>query len=161
MANKIKKQSAGILLYRSSDPETEVLLVHPGGPFWKNKDDGAWTIPKGEFEESEEPLAAAIREFKEETGFVIQGEFKALDPIQQKAGKMVYAWAIKGDIDAAKVKSNFFEMEWPPKSGKKQSFPEIDKARWFTLSKAREKINSSQAALLEQLSEKLTNKDAW
>src|SRR4249920_489299 len=105
MANKIKKQSAGILLYRSSDPEAEVLLVHPGGPFWRNKDDGAWTIPKGEFEESEEPLVAAIREFKEETGFVIQGEFKALDPIQQKAGKKVYAWAIEGDIDAAKVKS--------------------------------------------------------
>ncbi len=151
MANKIKKQSAGILLYRSSDPETEVLLVHPGGPFWKNKDDGAWTIPKGEFEESEDPLAAAIREFKEETGFMVQGEFKALDPIQQKAGKIVYAWAIKGEIDAAKVKSNFFEMEWPPKSGRKQSFPEIDKARWFTLSKARGKINLSQAALLDQL----------
>lgn len=151
MANKIKKQSAGILLYRSSDPETEVLLVHPGGPFWKNKDDGAWTIPKGEFEESEEPLAAAIREFKEETGFVIQGEFRTLDPIQQKAGKMVYAWAVEGDIDVAKVKSNLFEMEWPPKSGKKQSFPEIDKAHWFNLSKAREKINSSQAALLDQL----------
>lgn len=151
MANKIKKQSAGILLYRSSDPETEVLLVHPGGPFWKNKDVGAWTIPKGEFEESEEPLAAAIREFKEETGFVIQGEFKALDPIQQKAGKVVYAWAIAGDIDASKVKSNFFEMEWPPKSGKKQSFPEIDKACWFALSEGREKINSSQTALLDQL----------
>ena len=128
MANKIKKQSAGILLYRSADPETEVLLVHPGGPFWKNKDAGAWTIPKGEFEESEDPLAAAIREFKEETGFTLHGEFIALTPIQQKAGKIVYAWAIEGDIDATKVKSNFFEMEWPPKSGKKQSFPEIDKA---------------------------------
>jgi predicted NUDIX family NTP pyrophosphohydrolase len=160
MANKIKKQSAGILLYRSSDPETEVLLVHPGGPFWKNKDDGAWTIPKGEFEESEEPLAAAIREFEEETGFAIQGEFKSLDPIQQKAGKVVYAWAIEGDIDAAKVKSNFFEMEWPPKSGKKQSFPEIDKACWFTLSKGREKINSSQIALLDQLPEMLAKKGA-
>jgi predicted NUDIX family NTP pyrophosphohydrolase len=159
MASKIKKQSAGILLYRSSDPETEVLLVHPGGPFWKNKDDGAWTIPKGEFEESEEPLAAAIREFKEETGFVIQGEFKALDPIQQKAGKVVYAWAIEGDIDAAKVKSNFFEMEWPPKSGKKQSFPELDKACWFTLSKGREKINAAQAPLLDQLSEMLTKRE--
>jgi len=151
MANKIKKQSAGILLYRSIDPETEVLLVHPGGPFWKNKDDGAWTIPKGEFEESEEPLVAAIREFKEETGFSIQGEFKALSPIQQKAGKTVYAWAIEGNVDATKVKSNFFEMEWPPRSGKKQSFPEIDKACWYTLSNAREKINSSQAAWLDQL----------
>jgi len=160
MANKIKKQSAGILLYRSTDPETEVLLVHPGGPFWKNKDAGAWTIPKGEFEESEEPLAAAIREFKEETGFTLQGEFIALTPIQQKAGKIVYAWAIEGDIDATKVKSNFFEVEWPPKSGKKQTFPEIDKAAWFTLAKAREKINSSQAALLDELSGRLTNKDA-
>ena len=160
MASKIKKQSAGILLYRSTDSEPEVLLVHPGGPYWKNKDDGAWTIPKGEFEESEEPLAAAIREFKEETGFIIQGEFKALDPILQKAGKIVYAWAIEGDIDATKVKSNFFEMEWPPKSGKKQSFPEIDKACWFALSKAKLKINSSQIALLDQLSEMLTKKGA-
>ncbi len=158
VANKIKKQSAGILLYRSTVPEAEVLLVHPGGPFWKNKDAGAWTIPKGEFEESEDPLAAAIREFKEETGFLIQGEFKALDPIQQKAGKIVYAWAIEGDIDADKAQSNFFEMEWPPKSGKKQSFPEIDKACWFTLSKAKLKINSSQIALLDQLSEMLTKK---
>ena len=95
---------------------------------------------------------------KKKPGLLIQGEFKALDPIQQKAGKIVYAWAIEGNIDASKVKSNFFEMEWPPKSGKKQSFPEIDKAAWFTISNAREKINSSQAALLDQLSEKLTNR---
>ena len=151
MAKKTKKQSAGILLYRSVDTEPEVLLVHPGGPFWKNKDEGAWTIPKGEFEESEDPLAAAIREFKEETGFDLQGEFKALTPIQQKAGKIVYAWAIEGNIDVTNVKSNFFEIEWPPKSGKKQSFPEIDKALWLPLSRAREKINSSQASLLDQL----------
>jgi predicted NUDIX family NTP pyrophosphohydrolase len=158
--NKIKKQSAGILLYRSTVPEAEVLLVHPGGPFWKNKDAGAWTIPKGEFEESGDPLAAAIREFKEETGFLIQGEFRALDPIQQKAGKIVYAWAIEGNIDADKAQSNFFEMEWPPKSGKKQSFPEIDRACWFPLSKGREKINSAQVPLLDQLYERLRNKDA-
>ena len=151
MPNKNKKQSAGVLLYRKSVPETEVLLVHPGGPFWKNKDIGAWTIPKGEFDALEEPLAAAIREFREETGFRLQGEFRALTPVQQKAGKMVYAWAIEGDIDAAGILSNSFEMEWPPKSGKKQSFPEIDKAAWLPLSVAREKILSSQAALLDQL----------
>lgn len=151
MAKKIKKQSAGILLYRSADSEPEVFLVHPGGPFWKNKDEGAWTIPKGEFDESEDPLAAAIREFKEETGYAIKGKFKALKPVQQKAGKVVHAWAIAGDVDERNIKSNFFEMEWPPKSGKKQSFPEIDKASWFAISKAREKINSSQAALLDQL----------
>ena len=149
---KTKKQSAGILLYRSTDSEPEVFLVHPGGPFWKNKDEGAWTIPKGEFEDSEDPLRAAIREFKEETGFGIKGEFKALTPIHQKAGKIVYAWAIEGNIDAANIKSNFFEMEWPPRSGKKQSFPEVDKASWLSLTQARQKINSSQAALLDQLS---------
>ena len=151
MARKIKRQSAGILLYRSTDSVPEVFLVHPGGPFWKNKDDGAWTIPKGEFDESEDPLSAAIREFNEETGFNIQGEFKPLSPIQQKAGKMVVAWAIEGNVDASNIKSNFFEMEWPPKSGKKQSFPEIDKAAWLTLHRAREKINASQVALLDEL----------
>ena len=148
---KIKKQSAGILLYRPGVPEPEVFLVHPGGPFWKNKDEGAWTIPKGEFDESEDPLAAAIREFKEETGYSINGDFKSLIPVQQEAGKIVHAWAIPGDINEANVKSNFFEMEWPPKSGKKQSFPEIDRASWFRLSEAREKINSSQVQFLDQL----------
>ena len=148
---KSKKQSAGILLYRPGVPEPEVFLVHPGGPFWKNKDEGAWTIPKGEFDESEDPLAAAIREFKEETGFNIKGDFKPLVPVQQKAGKIVQAWAIQGNIIEANVQSNFFEMEWPPKSGKKQSFPEIDRASWFRLSEAREKINSSQVQFLDQL----------
>jgi len=148
---KIKKQSAGILLYRSGVSEPEVFLVHPGGPFWKNKDEGAWTIPKGEFDESEDPLAAAIREFNEETGFSITGEFKPLVPVQQKAGKIVQAWAIQGNVNEANVQSNFFEMEWPPKSGKKQSFPEIDRASWFRLSEAREKINSSQVQFLDQL----------
>ena len=151
MAKKISKQSAGILLYRLTDSEPEVFLVHPGGPFWKNKDEGAWTIPKGEFDKSEDALSAAIREFKEETGFTIQGDFKTLTPIQQKAGKVVFAWAAEGNADASKIKSNLFEMEWPPKSGRKQSFPEIDKAEWLTLSKAREKINSSQVALLDEL----------
>ena len=148
---KIKRQSAGVLLYRPGVTEPEVFLVHPGGPFWKNKDEGAWTIPKGEFDESEDPLAAAIREFKEETGFNIMGEFKPLVPVQQKAGKIVHAWAIQGNVNEANVKSNFFEMEWPPKSGKKQSFPEIDRASWFRMSEAREKINSSQVQFLDQL----------
>ncbi|HET9433453.1 MAG TPA: NUDIX domain-containing protein, partial [Chitinophagaceae bacterium] len=138
-------------LYRSADAEPEVFLVHPGGPFWKNKDEGAWTIPKGEFEESEDPLAAVIREFKEETGFCIKGAFKSLGPIQQKAGKVVHAWAVEGNIDEKKIKSNFFELEWPPRSGKKQFFPEVDKASWFSLSAAREKINLSQAQFLDQL----------
>ena len=151
MAKKISKQSAGILLFRLTDSEPEVFLVHPGGPFWKNKDEGAWTIPKGEFDESEDALSAAIREFKEETGFTILGDFKALTPIQQKSGKVVFAWAVEGNADASKIKSNLFEMEWPPKSGRKQSFPEIDKAEWLALSKAREKINSSQVALLDEL----------
>jgi len=148
---KIKKQSAGILLYRPGVFGPEVFLVHPGGPFWKNKDEGAWTIPKGEYDDSEDPLAAAIREFKEETGYNLKGEFKSLGHIQQKAGKVVSAWAIQGDVNEVNVKSNLFEMEWPPKSGKKQSFPEIDRASWFSLSQAREKINSSQAQFLDQL----------
>jgi len=148
---KSKKQSAGILLYRPGVPEPEVFLVHPGGPFWKNKDEGAWTIPKGEFDESEDALEAAIREFKEETGFNLMGEFKPLVPVQQKGGKIVQAWAIQGNINEANVQSNFFEMEWPPKSGKKQTFPEIDRASWFRLSEAREKINSSQVQFLDQL----------
>jgi predicted NUDIX family NTP pyrophosphohydrolase len=148
---KIKKQSAGILLYRRGVSEPEVFLVHPGGPFWKNKDEGAWTIPKGEFDDSEDPLAAAIREFKEETGFTITGEFRPLAPIQQKAGKIVHAWAVQGDVDETNVRSNSFEIEWPPRSGKKQTFPEVDRASWFSLAEARKKINSSQAQFLDQL----------
>ena len=148
---KTKKQSAGILLYRSTDSEPEVFLVHPGGPFWKNKDEGAWTIPKGEFDDSEDPLLAAIREFKEETGFNIKGEFIPLGSIQQKAGKTVYAWAIAGDIDETNIKSNFFEMEWPPKSGKKMSFPEIDKGGWFIPAEAQQKINATQSAFIDEL----------
>lgn len=147
------KKSAGILLFRKNKKETEVFLVHPGGPFYSKKDDGAWVIPKGEFEEDEDPLTAAKREFSEETGMDIDGDFIELSPVKQKGGKLVYTWAVEGDIDASAIVSNTFEMEWPPKSGKKKTFPEIDKAAWFTLPVARNKILQSQMLLLDQLSE--------
>lgn len=147
----MKKQSAGILLYRFRGRTAEVFLVHPGGPFWKNKDAGAWSIPKGEFDEKEDPLIAAIREFKEETGETIAGAFLPLTSVKQKSGKWVHAWTLEGELDETKIRSNFFEMEWPPRSGKQQSFPEIDKAAWFSLSEAKEKINPGQAGLLEEL----------
>jgi predicted NUDIX family NTP pyrophosphohydrolase len=145
------KKSAGILLYRINNKKPEVLLVHPGGPFWKNKDEGAWTIPKGEFDTTEEPLTAATREFKEETGFHIEGRFLPLHPVTLKSGKQVFAWAVEGDLDTAAIKSNLFETEWPPRSGKKQSFPEIDKAAWFDIQTAGKKINPAQAAFLHEL----------
>lgn len=143
------KQSAGILLYRKINNQLQVFLVHPGGPFFKNKDAGAWSIPKGEFLDGEDPLAAARREFQEETGQPIHGEFLELNPVYLKSGKKVYAWAVEGDIDHEIIESNLFEMEWPPKSGKKQSFPEIDRAAWFTLNEAKEKINAGQVGLIE------------
>ncbi len=145
------KQSAGLLLYRQKKNLLEVFLVHPGGPFWAKKDLGSWSIPKGEFQQDEDPLLAAQREFHEETGFTISGEFKSLSSIKQKSGKIVYAWAIEGDIDQTKIKSNTFEMEWPPKSGKMKEFPEIDKADWFALAVAMEKINQGQVAFLDRL----------
>ncbi|MBV9988612.1 MAG: NUDIX domain-containing protein [Chitinophagaceae bacterium] len=144
-------QSAGILLYRIRNEQPEFFLVHPGGPFWKNKDAGAWSIPKGEFAGDEDPLQAAIREFCEETGVALNGDFKALSPIRQKAGKQVFAWAIAGDIDAAAIKSNSFEMEWPPRSGRRQQFPEVDKAGWFSIEAAKEKILPAQWPLIEEL----------
>jgi len=147
----MKKQSAGILLYRTKNNCLELLLVHPGGPFWANKDEGAWTIPKGEFMEGENPLNAAKREFKEETGMELAGDFIELTPIRQKSGKLVHAWALRGDIDTKKIVSNTFELEWPPKSGRMQSFPEIDGAEWFGIEKAKIKINERQARLIEQL----------
>ena len=143
--------SAGILLYRITLNKTEVFLVHPGGPFWKNKDDGAWTIPKGEVMPGEEIFAAATREFLEETGIALKGNFKELNPVRQKAGKWVYAWAIHKDIDETKIKSNTFELEWPPKSGKIKSFSEIDKAGWFDLASAAVKINAAQVDFLMQV----------
>ena len=149
------KQSAGLMLYRKSSVIVEIFLVHPGGPYWKNKDDGAWSIPKGEFDENEKPLAAAIREFFEETGITISGDFLELKPIQQKGGKTVFAWALEKDIDVANVISNNFEIEWPPRSGKFQSFPEVDKAGWFTIDEAKKKINVMQVRLIEDLADKL------
>lgn len=150
------KTSAGILVYRVHD-EPEVLLVHPGGPFFRNKDEGAWTIPKGELNEDEDPLAGAQREFTEETGVVLSGIFFELQPVKQKAGKLVLAWGVEHDIDAANIVSNEFEIEWPLRSGKRQRFAEVDKAAWFGLSAARLKINAAQCAFIDQL-EQLLNK---
>ena len=145
------KKSAGILLYRMIKKQPEVLLVHPGGPFWKNKDEGSWSVPKGEFDDDEDPLTAAKREFKEETGFSCNGNFIPLLPAKLKSGKIIYAWALEKDIDASKIKSNEFEMEWPPKSGRQQSFPEIDKAQWFSPADAKQKINAAQIAFIDEL----------
>ena len=144
------KTSAGLLVYRKSSRGTEVLLVHPGGPFWKNKDLGAWSLPKGEYT-NEDPLTAAKREFFEETGFHVDGQFHPLKPIVQKGGKQVTAWAVEGVIDAAAAKSNEFEIEWPPRSGKRMMIPEVDRAAWFSFAEAREKINSAQVALIDEL----------
>lgn len=149
------RKSAGILLYRINNKILEVLLVHPGGPFWKNKDAGAWSIPKGEFDENEDALQAAQREFEEETGIAIDGDFIPLSPVKQKSGKIVYAWALEKDIDTTNIQSNFFEMEWPPRSGKKQQFPEVDRGAWLTIPEAKEKINPYQVALLEELAGQL------
>jgi predicted NUDIX family NTP pyrophosphohydrolase len=150
-----KKQSAGILLYRLHDDAIEVFLVHPGGPFWVKKDLGAWSVPKGEFDGAENALDAAIRELEEETGIRVDGDFLALTPIMQKSGKKVFAWALEKDINVAGIKSNEFEIEWPPKSGKIKSFPEVDKAAWFNLTEAKQKINNAQVGLLLELETKI------
>ncbi|MET0394984.1 MAG: NUDIX domain-containing protein [Chitinophagaceae bacterium] len=148
-------KSAGLLLYRLTDKIPEVFLVHPGGPLWKNKDAGAWSIPKGEFTDGEDALEAAKREFEEETGMTVHGAFIPLMPVRQKSGKMVHAWAVEQDIPAGSLQSNLFEMEWPPRSGKKQRFPEVDKGEWMTITGAREKINPGQTGLLDELARKL------
>lgn len=150
------KHSAGILLYRFNNQVLEVFLVHPGGPFFTKKDNGAWSIPKGEFLEEENPLDAAKREFKEETGVEISGSnFIELVPIEQRNNKTVYAWGLQGDIDTSIIKSNTFELEWPPDSGKKKSFPEIDKGEWFNMAIAKGKINERQLPLLDELLKKI------
>jgi predicted NUDIX family NTP pyrophosphohydrolase len=147
-----KKISAGLLMYRKKNNQLEFFLVHPGGPYFKNKDDGAWTIPKGEAENTELLLDTAIREFREETGINPAGEFIPLESVKQKGGKTVHAWAFKGDWDETKpIKSNYFEMEWPSHSGKKQKFPEIDKAQFFPLDMAKQKINSAQIDFIVRL----------
>jgi len=153
------KLSAGILVYRLKNDEIEVFLCHPGGPFYKNKDNAVWTIPKGEFDENEEGFTAAKREFKEETGQEISGDFISMKPIKYKDGrKVVYAWAVEGNIDTTNIKSNTFPLEWPPKSGKKQSFPEVDRAQWFSVDEARRKIWKSQSPVLNELIEKVSAK---
>jgi len=144
-------------MYRLREGLLEFLLVHPGGPFWKNKDAGAWTIPKGELLPGEEPLAAAKREFHEELGLTPEGRFIELTPITQKGGKLVHAWAFEGDCDPSQISSNSFTMEWPPHSGRISTFPEVDRAVFFNLAEARKKINSAQVALLEELTEKLAS----
>ncbi len=145
------RKSAGILVYKKFKEEFVVLLVHPGGPFWSKKDLNSWSVPKGEFDEDEEPFDAARREFKEETGFLPDGEFIRLDPVKQAGGKMVHAWAVEGDIDVSNIKSNLFKMEWPPKSGKFKEFPEIDRAEWFPIDVAKTKIIKGQIPILENL----------
>jgi predicted NUDIX family NTP pyrophosphohydrolase len=149
----MNKKSAGILLYRIRDSELECFLLHPGGPFFRNKDLGSWSIPKGEINEGEDPLTAAIREFEEETGRRLQGEFLPLKPVKLKSGKFVYAWAVKGDIDADNIQCNTFLLEWPPKSGKFKSFPEADRGGWFTIKNASAKILPAQLPLLDELAE--------
>jgi predicted NUDIX family NTP pyrophosphohydrolase len=139
-------------MYRQRDGTLEVLLVHPGGPVWERRDLGAWSIPKGEYEEGEEPLAAARREFAEELGSPLpRGEITDLGEIRQKSGKRVRAWAIAGDLDAERIQSNMFTMEWPPRSGRTREFPEVDRAQWFPVAQARERINPAQVALLDRL----------
>ncbi|MBS1617279.1 MAG: NUDIX domain-containing protein [Bacteroidetes bacterium] len=145
------KQSAGLLPYRRVGSQIEVLLVHPGGPFWQKKDAGAWSIVKGELNEDEDTLAAAQREFLEETGITPVGEMLPLSPVRQKNGKIVYAWAIAMDVDTTQVRSNRISIEWPPRSGRMIDIPEIDRAEWFDIATAREKIIPAQIALLEEL----------
>jgi predicted NUDIX family NTP pyrophosphohydrolase len=149
------KESAGLMMFRKRAGALEFLLVHPGGPFWKNKNAGAWTIPKGEIAEGEDALAAAKREFEEELGLKAEGSLIELKPIKQKGGKVVRAWAFEGDCDPGQVKSNTFTMEWPPRSGKMTEFPEVDRAEFFNLEKAKEKINEAKIPLLEELGTKL------
>ena len=150
------KRSAGILLYRGEAGGIEVLLVHPGGPFWAKKDAGVWSIPKGEYDEGEEPLACAVREFTEELGAVPSGPFLELGEFRQPSRKAVRAWAARGEFDPADIKSGTFEIEWPPKSGRMQVFPEVDRAAWFTPDAARRKILPGQLPFIDRLLQALT-----
>ena len=152
------KKSAGLLMFRRRQGSVEVFLVHPGGPFWARKDEGAWSIPKGEYDPGESPLEAARREFQEETGFQASGEFLPLTSRKQPGGKIISAWAMEGDCDPSAIRSNTFSMEWPPRSGKQQEFLEVDRAGWFPIPAAREKIVKGQAPFLDELSEILKKK---
>ena len=156
------KRSAGILLFRRNGGETEFLLVHPGGPFWTKKDEGAWSIPKGQIEDEEEPRACAVRELEEELGAAPEldpEQLVELGAIRQRAGKVVEAWAAEAEFDPAALASNTFTMEWPPRSGTEREFPEVDRAEWFDLATAREKILPAQAELLDRLLERLESAD--
>jgi predicted NUDIX family NTP pyrophosphohydrolase len=150
------KQSAGLLIYRRRHDALEVFLVHPGGPFWQNKDLGAWSIPKGEFEPTDDPLTVAKRELNEETGHSVDGPFTPLAPIKQRGGKIVHAWAVAADFDVGEVVSNTFSMEWPPRSGKMREFPEVDRAEWFHVKTAEEKIIEAQRGFLSELKTRLS-----
>lgn len=150
------KESAGLLVHRKTGDQLEVLLVHPGGPFWARKDEGAWSIPKGEIDPSEDPFAAAVREVREELGWAPDGDFTRLTSIVQKAGKVVHAWAIAGDCDPASLRSNTFELEWPRGSGRMQRYLEVDRAAWFPLAEARKRILAAQVPLLDELEQRLT-----
>ena len=153
---KQDRVSAGLLMYRMRDGQLEVFLAHPGGPLFRNKDEGHWSIPKGEIESDEELLAAAIREFEEETGLEPRGDFIELDAIKQKGGKIVHAWAFPGEWDEARpLQSNMFELEWPPRSGKIQRFPEIDRIGFFSIPHARQKLKEAQHPFLDRLQEAL------
>lgn len=146
-----KNQSAGVLLYRRHKGELEVFLVHPGGPYWRGKDNGAWTLPKGKISEGETPFEAAKREFHEETGSEAKGHFQELTPLKQPSGKIIHVWAVEGEIDPATLKSNTIEMEWPPRSGIQREFPEIDDGRWYPVQAAYEKLLPGQRGFLDQL----------
>ena len=152
---KFSKRSAGLLMYRKREGEIEVFLVHPGGPFWATKNQGVWTIPKGEYDADEEPLAAAQREFQEETSFSPNGDFIELGSIRQKSGKVVIAWAVEGDCDPAQLTSNTCEIEWPPRSGKRLEIPEIDRGSWFSAQSARMYIRPEQIQFLEALESRI------
>lgn len=147
------QHSAGVMPFRRTEAGWEVFLVHPGGPYWARKDDGAWSIAKGELLPNEEPLSAAVREFREETGFRIEGPFVSLGEIRQSGGKRVEAFAAQANFDPTLIRSNTFELEWPPRSGKRQSFPEVDRAAWFPLEIARARINPAQAEFLTRLAQ--------
>ena len=147
------KHSAGLLMFRERDGDFEVFAVHPGGPIWAKRDAGVWTIPKGEYLRDEEPLAAARREFEEETGFQAVGDFFELGQVKQKSGKVVSAWAFRGDCDPAALRSNTCEIEWPPRSGRRIEIPEIDRGRWFSIAEAREHLRPEQVPFLERLRE--------
>lgn len=153
MSSARSKRSAGIILYRKRNGIIEIFLVHPGGPYWAKKDLGSWSIPKGEYHEGEEALDAARREFLEETGVAVNGPFLALTPVRQPSGKIITAWAAEGELDPARLRSNSFSLEWPPKSGSSQNFPEVDRGAWFSLAEARDKLSRGQLPLLQGIAD--------